>query len=97
MSIEFNAIESVSDLVWFLASAAVLVASFRRSRYLSDYPIWKSILTGLVSGTFILLWLIVWWVNRERVAEEWATWRQDRPKPSSQIARSSGAIGLRAA
>jgi hypothetical protein len=59
-------------------SVAVAVASYRRSRCLSGYPIWRSVIIALISASFQLLWLIVWWVNRKRIAEEWDRWRAIR-------------------
>jgi hypothetical protein len=58
---------------------AVAVASYRRSRCLSGHPIWKSIVIGVVAGAFWQLRLIVWWVNRERIASEWREYRQAQP------------------
>jgi putative effector of murein hydrolase len=59
----------------------VAVASYRRSRWLSNHPIWKSVVIGVVAGAFWELWLIVWWVNRERVAQQWREYRQTQPAP----------------
>lgn len=71
-------LDAIGTAVWLLTAAAVFVASYRRSRCLSGYPQWKSVLVGLVSASFIVLWLIVWWVNRVRIRDEWERWRQDR-------------------
>jgi hypothetical protein len=55
---------------------AVAVASYRRSRCLSGHPIWKSVAIGVVAGAFWELWLIVWYVNRENIAQKWLEYRQ---------------------
>jgi len=70
-------------LVWS-AVIAVAVASYRRSRCLSGYPIWRSVLISIVASAFVIFWLIAWWVNRERIADEWAQWRAE---PSMHRAR----------
>jgi hypothetical protein len=57
---------------------AVAVASYRRSRCLSGYPIWKSVVIGVVAAAFWELWLIVWWVNRKRIAWEWSKYRREQ-------------------
>jgi hypothetical protein len=61
-------------------SFAVAVASYRRSRCLSGYPIWRSVIIAFLSASFQLLWLIVWWVNRKRIAVEWAHWQARRSR-----------------
>ncbi|VXC23584.1 hypothetical protein [Aeromicrobium sp. 9AM] len=55
---------------------AVGVASYRRSRCLSGHPVWKSIIIGAVAGLCWELWLVVWYVNRERIATQWRDYRQ---------------------
>lgn len=59
-------------------SLVVAVASYRRSRHLSGYPIWKSLVIGVVAGACWPLWLIVWCVNRDRIAWEWREFRRER-------------------
>jgi hypothetical protein len=54
-----------------VAMAVVAVASYRRSRQLSGYPVWRSVLIAVLAAWFFMLWLIVWWVHRERIATEW--------------------------
>lgn len=55
---------------------AVAVASYRRSRCLTSHPVWKSILMGAVAGIFWELWLILWYIDRERIADQWRAHRQ---------------------
>lgn len=54
----------------------VAVASYRRSRCLTGHPVWKSVVIGAVAGIFWELWLVVWYVNRERIADQWRAHRQ---------------------
>lgn len=63
--------------------AAVAVVSFRRSRLLSRYPIWRSVLIGVIAGAWWPLWAIVSWVNRDQIAREWAMYRAEQtPAPA---------------
>ncbi len=57
--------------------AVVDVLSFRRSRLLSRYPIWRSVMIGAVAGIFWVLWAIVSWVNRAQIAREWDMYRAE--------------------
>jgi hypothetical protein len=57
---------------------AVAVASYRRSRCLTGHPVWKSIIIGAVAGLFWELWLIVWYVNRKHIADQWLLYRQSK-------------------
>jgi hypothetical protein len=54
----------------------VAVASYRRSRCLTGHPIWKSIIIGAAAGLFWELWLIVWYIDRNRIADQWRAYRQ---------------------
>jgi hypothetical protein len=49
----------------------VAVASFRRSRHLSGYPIWRCVVTAVLACMFWPLWFVAWAVNHEQVAREW--------------------------
>jgi len=67
----------------WVVSLVVAVASFRRSRRLSGYPVWRSVVIGVVAGAWWPLWLIVWYVNRSRIAWEWSEYRRERtPAPA---------------
>jgi len=55
---------------------AVGVASYRRSRCLTGHPVWKSIIIGAAAGLFWELWLIVWYLNRRRIADQWRAYQQ---------------------
>ena len=70
------------DWTWFIVSTgislAIAVASYRRSRHLSRYPIWRAVMIAIIAGAFDIIWLLLWWVNRKRIAEEWDRWRADR-------------------
>ncbi|GAA3534120.1 hypothetical protein GCM10022234_33750 [Aeromicrobium panaciterrae] len=57
---------------------AVAVVSFRRSHLLSRYPIWRSVLIGVIAGTWWIVWMIVSWVNRDQIKREWAMYRAER-------------------
>ncbi|MCW2799112.1 MAG: hypothetical protein JWQ70_584 [Aeromicrobium sp.] len=70
--------DAIFTAVTTALSVAVAIASFRRSRCLSRYSIPRSLLIGAVSASFMELWLIVWWVNRKRIADEWDMWRRER-------------------
>ena len=77
MEISYDALSVASGVVYYGMSAAIGVASYRRSRCLSGYPIWRSVLIAVISAGFNLLWLVVWWVNRKRIALEWDQWRAE--------------------
>ncbi|MEO6606622.1 MAG: hypothetical protein ABIN55_13550 [Aeromicrobium sp.] len=83
-----NPDSSLAEILFWLSTTgvqiAISVASYRRSRCLSRYPIWRSVLIGLIAGAFAILWLIVWWVNRDRIAEEWRRYRE----PKAQVRRT---------
>lgn len=79
----------VGELVSFLVQAAIFgavaVASYRRSRCLSAYPIWKSVLIAGVSGSFWILWIVVSIVNRNQIAWEWDRYKgRSRPFPDAR-------------
>lgn len=71
---------TVTNWVAFLL---VAVASYRRSRCLSRYPVWRSLLIGVFAGMWWPLWLIVWFVNRDRIAWEWREYRRERTLKAS--------------
>lgn len=54
---------------------AVAIASYRRCRSLSKYPIWKSLLIGAVAGWFWLPWMLFWLFDRKQIAQEWRDYR----------------------
>lgn len=72
-------------LFWLITSApeiAAAIASYRRCRCLSRYPIWRSLATALLAFSFTFVWLIHWFVNRKRIAAEWRAYRAYyRPAP----------------
>jgi hypothetical protein len=53
----------------------VAVASYRRCRRLSRFPVWRSVATAYLAGNFWFLWVFTSWVNREQIAREWAAAR----------------------
>ena len=59
------------DFVWWAILLAVAVVSYRRSRLLSGYPIWRAVLVAALAGTFPEVWFICSLLNRERIAAEW--------------------------
>ncbi len=80
---------SYGNILWWLSTSApeiaVGVASYRRSRCLSRYPVWRSVIIGFLAGSFTALWLVVWWVNRKRIAQEWEYYRRDRTGSNSVV------------
>jgi hypothetical protein len=76
--------ELIIALSQYAIMLAVAVASYRRSRYLSGYPVWRSVIIGVFAGSFWFLWMIVWWVNRDRIAAEWHEYKTAKPLPSSR-------------
>ena len=65
---------------------AVAIASYRRSRCLSGYPIWKSVIVGAVAGWLWVLWLVFWVLDRKRIAQEWRDYRAARSRPGLELA-----------
>jgi hypothetical protein len=57
---------------------AVAVASYRRSRCLSRYPVWRSVAIAVVSGMAWLIWLLASVINRDQLAREWRAHRGRR-------------------
>ena len=91
MEITFVELGTAYGAFLYGTSFAVAVASYRRSRCLSGYPIWRSVMIALLSASFQMLWLIVWWVNRERIAVEWDHWR-DRTRGHQALAVQSNQV-----
>lgn len=56
----------------------VAVVSFRRSRRLGRYPLWRSVIIGVIAGLCWPLWAIVSLVNRAQIAREWDMYRAAR-------------------
>lgn len=75
---------SFSEMVVFFttgwASIAVFIASYRRNRLLFDKSVLVSLLIAWISATFILIWLIVWLVNRQDIAARWEYYRTTKRK-----------------
>jgi 4-amino-4-deoxy-L-arabinose transferase-like glycosyltransferase len=65
-------------LAYVLIVVAVAVASYRRSRLLSHYPVWRSVLIAVAAGAFWELWVIASIINRERLRREWNAYRRER-------------------
>lgn len=55
----------------------VAVASYRRSRCLSRYPVWRSAIIAVFAGLFPALWLIGSLINRDRLQREWQSYNAD--------------------
>ena len=91
MEITFVELGTAYGIFLYGTSSAVAVASYRRSRCLSGYPIWRSVIIAFLSASFQLLWLIVWWVNRKRIAVEWDHWR-DRTRGFGALAARSNQV-----
>ncbi|WP_456696597.1 hypothetical protein [Aeromicrobium sp. P5_D10] len=56
---------------------AVAVASYRRGRCLSRYPIWHSAIIAVLAGLFPAFWLIGSLVNRDRLQLDWQRYHAD--------------------
>jgi hypothetical protein len=80
--------EVVVFVACWLVAIAVAVASFRRGRCLSRYPIWKSLLIALAAGSFPLVWLIVSIAKRQQLAREWSNYRHERASRRSLVLSS---------
>jgi uncharacterized membrane protein len=65
-------------LAYWLIVVAVAVASFRRSRLLSRYPMWKSVLIAVAAGAFWPYWVIASIINRDALRREWSAHRRER-------------------
>jgi hypothetical protein len=65
-------------LAYWLIVVAVAVASYRRSRLLSRYPIWRSVLIAVAAGAFWPFWVIASIVNRDALRREWSAYRRER-------------------
>lgn len=77
--------EVLSFLVQVAIFGTVAVVSYRRSRCLSGYPIWKSVLIAGVAGSFWVPWIIVSVVNRNQIAWEWDRYKgRSRPFPDAR-------------
>jgi hypothetical protein len=72
----------VGEVFMFLANAAlflgVAVASYRRSRCLSRYPVWRSLLIAVAAGAYWPIWLLVSVINRKQLDREWRMYEQER-------------------
>lgn len=75
MDLGFTNLNGVADYVFFILGCAVAVASYRRCRCLSGYPIWRSVLIGLLSGFYAGIWVIMSAYNRKRIVAEWDDYR----------------------
>ncbi len=62
-------------IVLWTPGALVFVASYRRNRLLFGKTIPESVLIGVISGFFVAIWLIVWFVNREDIDSRWRDYR----------------------
>lgn len=72
---------SVGEIVMTLVNVAIFlavaIASYRRSRCLSGYPVWQSLAIAIVAGAFWLVWLLASVINRDRLAREWDQYRRE--------------------
>lgn len=72
-------------LVVLTLEVAVFVASYRRSRVLSGYPVWRSVLTGLLSAWFWPIWVILSGINARQLMREWDEVRASRRRDQSPL------------
>jgi hypothetical protein len=83
---------SSGEVLGFLANAAlflsVATASYRRSRCLSRYPVWKGLLIAVVAGTFLPIWLLVSVINRKQLAREWSMHNEERASLRALVSSS---------
>lgn len=75
---DFNSFGWIASAFSWSIMTVVAVASYRRCRILSRYPIWRSVLVAVAAAWFWMIWMVVWWVNRKRIATEWAQARAAR-------------------
>jgi len=45
-------------------------------RCLTGHPVCKSTIIGAAAGLFWELWLIIWYLNRRRIADQWRAYQQ---------------------
>lgn len=62
---------------------AVAIASYRRSRCLSKYPIWQSVIIAALAGWFWPLWLVFSLMDRKQNAQDWRNYHATRLSPVS--------------
>lgn len=81
--------ELLIHLLGIAVMVSVAVASYRRSRCLSDYSAPKSLAIAVLSGVFWRIWIIASLLNRKRLRMEWARYRQrqasDEPRREPQL------------
>lgn len=74
----------LGEIVLWIASSALQIAagiaSYRRSRCLSRFPVWKSIAIGLLAYGFTFIWFLYWLSNRDKIAAEWDVYRLERER-----------------
>ncbi len=85
--------EIAMSVVQLAIAVAVFVASYRRSRCLSGYPVWRSVLIALVAAAFWPIWLIVWVVNEPRIRREWRAYRLEKAARESHRGAGRDAVG----
>ena len=68
----------------------VMVMSYRRSRHLSRYPIWRSLSIAVAAGVFWPVWLVASVVNRDQLAQDWSQYRAERDGASTDPRASAG-------
>jgi hypothetical protein len=73
---------STGEVLMFLANTALFlslaVASYKRSRHLSRYPVWKSLLIAVLAGKYWPIWLLVSVVNHKQLDREWSIYKQEQ-------------------
>ncbi|MFI5429872.1 hypothetical protein [Aeromicrobium sp. UC242_57] len=73
-----GALATVTYAAFLLAIAAT---AYRRSRCLSEYPVWQSVLIAVLAASFPGIWLVASFVNRDRLRDEWHRYNSRRETP----------------
>jgi hypothetical protein len=61
----------IQDVAFGVVAVAVFVASYRRGRVLSRYPVWRSAAIAVLAACLPGVWLIAWLVNRDLISDQW--------------------------
>lgn len=70
--------ETVVVFLLCVIFAAVAIASYRRSRCLSGYRIWASVIIAVIAGTFWVLWLMYSLIDRKEIRRAWREYYTSR-------------------
>lgn len=77
-AVAFTPTETLMLFTICVIFVAVAVASYRRSRCLSGYRIWASLIICLIAAWFWVLWIVLSLVNHRRITREWRAYYTTR-------------------